>query len=277
MKRADWIRLLVLVLAMSAWLATSAWAKTQKATSKTDADAMKKKTGVDTTKAGKDNDKDKDRPGKNKDKDEADAEEEVEILPDLTEFYAEVAGVVRLNEEGQKKLLTIQNKKKEALDKFDAKNDKMIVRIENEMDRTENEKRREKLRTRLKEIERNREKLQEQADNVALRVLSPDQRVAWNSYELWEVISPELEFEKDELALTDEQVEKAKGICRLTAQKMGAKGRIAKNPTVQKTAFGQIGRQVLTQKQREAYTLQQRRKRLHEETGEKKKIIRRGH
>jgi hypothetical protein len=273
MKRTYWMQLLVLVLAISVLTATSAWGKTKKTAAKTDTDAAKKETSTEKTKAGTNDDKDKDKDkDKNKDKDDADAEEKVEVLPDLTEFYAEVAEVVKLDEEGQKKLLLVQEKKNKALEKFDAKYDKLIVKIENEMDRTEKEKVREKLRAKLKEIEKKREKLHEQADNMALRVLTADQLVTWNTYELWSVISPELEFDNDELELTEEQVDKSKAICDQIAKKMGTKGRIAQNPQVKKMAIGQIGNKVLTKQQRKAYTIQQRRKRIHE-MGESKTVI----
>lgn len=261
MKRAYWIRLIVLVLAVAVLTGTSAWATTKKAASQTDAAAKKKAD------AGKDGDDD---PVVDKKKKDEPADEDVEINPDLTDFYAEVAEVTRLNEDGQKKLLVVQEKKNKALDNYDKKYGKLIVRIENEMDRTENQRRREKLQVELLKIEMNREKLQEQADTVALRVLNADQMVAWNTYELWSVLSPD--FEGEDLELSDEQIEKSKAVCKQIAGKAG-KNRIAKNPSAQKMAIAQIGRQVLTQKQREAYVRQQNRKRAHEKAETKTIMI----
>lgn len=283
MKRAYWIRLIVLVLALYAMTATSTLAKTNKTTSKADTGTAKKKTVVDKDKDDKAKEKDEEDESilQEKDKGDAKTKDKVEIHPDLTEFYAEVAEVVQLDEEGQKKLLKLQEMKKKELDTFDEKADKIIVRLENDMDRAKKEKQREEIREKLKKIELRRENIQQKYDNQALRVINADQRIAWNTYELWEVISPELEFDDEELLLSDEQVEKSKTICGAIAKKMGAKARIAQNASVQKMAIAQIGRQVLDQKQRAAYTRQQRRKRLRDENGDKdgekkKTIIRRG-
>jgi len=280
MKRAYWIQLLVLVFAMSVLTATSVWAKTKKAASKTDADVAKKKTTAEETKVEKAKDKAKDKDDEplfpKKDKADAEAKDEVEIHPDLAEVYAEIAEVVKLDEEGQKKFLILQEKKTQTLEKFDAKYSKMIVKIENELDRTNNKKRQEKLLLELTKISSNREKLQQKFDNQALRALRADQIIVWNTYELWAVISPEFD---DELEMTDEQVEKSKAICDQIAKMKGPKARIAQNPMIKRMAISQIGKKVLTKQQKKAYTLQQRRKRLHEE-GEGKTIkveTRRGH
>jgi hypothetical protein len=263
MKRAEGMGRIVLVLTLVTLAATFAWAESKKASSKNAAATGKKNTDAGKSKAdkAKDDAQDDDALFEKKEGDQDAAE--VEINPDLSDFYAEVAQVTQLDEKGQEKLLAVQEKKKKALQKYDKKNESNIVRIENEMDRTDNEKRREKLRFELKKIEVNREKLQEQADNFALRGLSKDQMITWNAYELWAVVSPELEFEGD-LEMTDKQVDKAQAVCKQLAEKMGVKNRMAKNPSAVKMAIGQIGRQVLDKKQRDAYVRQQRRKQVME-------------
>lgn len=199
-------------------------------------------------------------------------EPETEILPDLTDFYAEIADVAKLNKKEQKKLLEVQKQKIKTLEKFDKIYDRKIVAIENALDRTDKEKQREKLRAELKKIERSREVLEQKFDNKALSTLTSEQRIVWNAYELWNVLSPDLEFDED--PLRDEQVDKAQAICRQIAEKMGAKGRIAQNPAAQKTALALIGRSVLTPKQRAAYARQQRRKRI-VESGHDGAVLRR--
>lgn len=264
MKRAYRMMTLLLLLAVIPYTTESLRAGTKKQASKADDTATKKKTDAKNK---------KDRKKNNPPLFQNDAGKDgCEIHPDLSEFYAEIAEVVKLDEKGQKKLLAVQEQKGKTLEKYDEKYDKIIVKIENALDRTKKEKQQEKLRAELKKIEVNREKLQQTFDNKALSSLSAEQRVAWNTYELWSVVSPELEFD-DDLEMTDEQVEKSKAVCALIAKKMGAKGRIAQNPSVRKMAIVQIGKQVLTQKQRAAYTHQQRRKRLYDEQ-DKKTVIR---
>lgn len=207
--------------------------------------------------------KDDKKTDKKKDDQEGDTKEG-KIHPDLVEMYAEVADVVELDEQGQEKLLKLQKRKAKALDAFDKKYDPRIVKIENAMDRTEKKKRLEKLRAELKKIHHGRKKLEFKYDNKIFSILNKDQMVTWNRYELWTVLSPEFEFDDEELEFTDEQVEKAKGICQAVAKKMGTKKRIAKNPKIQRMTRARIGKTVLNKKQRIVYARQQRRKRLEE-------------
>ncbi|MBN1553902.1 MAG: hypothetical protein JXA11_04100 [Phycisphaerae bacterium] len=273
MKRAH--RLVTPVILITAGLLfTTTWAKTSGDAAKTD--AVKKKTDKQKTETKKNTKKDEQKkddealfPKKEGEKAEADEE----IHPDLSEFYAEIAQVVKLNADGQKKLLILQEQKAKTLEKYDEKYDKVIVKIENAMDRTEKEKQRETLRAKLKSIEMKREQIEQKYDTQALRALTPDQVVTWNTHELWMTISPELEF--DDCEMTEEQVNKSKILCGVIAKKMGAKSRIARNPKVQKMAIGQIGRQILTKEQRVAYARQERRKRLMEEPEKRKKSYRR--
>jgi hypothetical protein len=265
MKRAYWMQMLVLVLAILATAAPS-WAKTKKSAAKTETKTAKKDATRNADKSKKEKDEDDDSLFPKTNKDDKNAKDGVEINPDLEGLYAEMAEVVQLDKEGQEKLLGLQEKKNKALKTFDRKSGKLIVGIENELDRTRNEKKKAKLLKDLAAIEEKRRKGEQNYDNLAMRVLSREQKVIWNAYELWAVISPELEFDNEELELTEEQVEKSKKLCNLVAQRKGTKQRIAVNAQWKKMTLIQIGKEVLSKEQRAALEQQRKQKQRREKS-----------
>lgn len=198
-------------------------------------------------------------------KDEAD-EEAAGINPDLYDEYAEMAKVAKLDKKQQEKLLAIQNAKEAALEKWDQKNEKKLVRAEDTIERTKSDKKRERLELQLKKFEARRKALAAKHDRMALGILKKEQIIVWNGHRLWEEVSLEFEF----LDLDEHQQAKGKEICNKIAGKIKGKRPIAGNEKVRQVAIVRISKKVLTPEQRKEFAREQRKKKREQEREKKR-------
>ena len=170
------------------------------------------------------------------------------INPALNDEYKELALTAELNADQQAKLVDIQAAKTKALSDFDSKHASRKAKIDGALN-SDNKNTRSQAERAQKALDVSRLKEAGKFDAQAMKMLSPEQRDAWNGQKLWAAIAPA--FEKE--GLSADQETKAVDVCRQVAKGYASSADISQNSGKKKQAAKRVYDEVLTRQQQKDY------------------------
>jgi hypothetical protein len=217
-----------------------------------------------------DDDKVKAESKKDKNKDEltgAKEDNSLEINPELTGDFAQMARVGKLDGKQQLTLLQAQQDMESALQKWDDKWEEKIGRAEDLLAETNNRRKKADLKKWLRIKEHHRKKLADNLFSRALKTLTPKQLAAWNSDKLWEMV----ETEFTDLYLNDAQIEKIHADCDKLAKKIRVAKDISGNKKLRQSILKRAYTRLTKRQKREYRKIKAKEKRLEKEARRKHK------
>lgn len=175
----------------------------------------------------------------------------VEVNPELTGDYIDMAKQCRLSADQQDKIVKLLKAKDVAVKQWEHRNQKRIEYLRDEINEAEDAKDKEKERKKLERFMQGRDKVAMQYDMRAYRVLTREQLQQWYEYKLWQLIDADLRLVTP--PLSKDQNAEAKEITARYANRIPAGTQLDKQPGIKMTVHKEIYGKVLTKDQKKSF------------------------